>query len=77
MPNEVIKRAKEILATVEKTSRTLTTSNNNLAEVMDDLITFEDITEKSVIEDIKKVDINTMTPVEAMNLLFELNNRLK
>ncbi len=77
LPNEVIKRAKEILATVEKTSRTLTTSNNNLAEVMDDLITFEDITEKSVIEDIKKVDINTMTPVEAMNLLFELNNRLK
>ena len=77
LPNEVIKRAKEILATVEKTSRTLTTSNSNLSEVMDDLITFEDITEKSVIEDIKKVDINTMTPVEAMNLLFELNNRLK
>ena len=31
----------------------------------------------AVIEDIKKIDINTMTPVEAMNLLFELNNRLK
>ena len=77
LPNEVIKRAKEILATVEKTSRTLTTSNSNLSEAMDDLITFEDITEKSVIEDIKKVDINTMTPVEAMNLLYELNNRLK
>ena len=44
---------------------------------MESLITFEDITEKSVIEDIKKIDINTMTPVEAMNLLFELNNRLK
>ena len=28
-------------------------------------------------EDIKKADINSMTPVEAMNLLFELNNRLK
>ena len=77
LPNEVIKRAKEILATVEKTSRTLTTSNSNVAEEMDSLITFEDITEKSVIEDIKKIDINTMTPVEAMNLLFELNNRLK
>ena len=44
---------------------------------MESLITFEEITEKSVIEDIKKIDINTMTPVEAMNLLFELNNRLK
>ncbi len=77
LPNEVIKRAKEILATVEKTSRTLTTSNSNVMEEMESLITFEDITEKSVIEDIKKIDINTMTPVEAMNLLFELNNRLK
>ena len=77
LPNEVIKRAKEILATVEKTSRTLTTSNSNVVEEMESLITFEEITEKSVIEDIKKIDINSMTPVEAMNLLFELNNRLK
>ena len=77
LPNEVIKRAKEVLATVEKTSRNLTTSNTNLVEEKESLITFEEITEKSVIEDIKKVDINSMTPVEAMNLLFELNNRLK
>ena len=77
LPKEVIKRAKEVLATVEKTSRNLTTSNSNLNDELESLITFEEITEKSVIEDIKKVDINSMTPVEAMNLLFELNNRLK
>jgi DNA mismatch repair protein MutS len=77
LPNEVIKRAKEILATVEKTSRNLTTSNLNIVEEKESLITFEDMTEKSVIEDIKKADVNMMTPVEAMNLLFELHNRLK
>lgn len=77
LPNEVIKRAKEVLATVEKTSRSLTTSNSNMVEEKESLITFEEITEKSVIEDIKKADVNSMTPVEAMNLLFELNNRLK
>jgi DNA mismatch repair protein MutS len=77
LPKDVIKRAKEILATVEKTSRSLSTSSTDVAEEMESLITFEDITEKSVIEDIKKIDINSMTPVEAMNLLFELNNRLK
>ena len=77
LPNEVIKRAKEVLATVEKTSRNLTTSNSNIVEEKESLITFEEITEKSVIEDIKKADVNSMTPVEAMNLLFELNNRLK
>ncbi len=79
LPNEVIRRAKDILATVEKTSKTLTTSASATAaaEERESLITFEDITEKSVIEDIKKVDVNTMTPVEAMNILFELHNRLK
>lgn len=77
LPKEVIKRAKEILATVERTSRTLTTSNTDISNELESLITFEDVTEKSVIEDIKKIDINSMTPVEAMNLLFELNNRLK
>ena len=77
LPKEVIKRAKEVLATVESTSRNLTTSNSNASDELKSLITFEEITEKSVIEDIKKVDINSMTPVEAMNLLFELNNRLK
>ena len=77
LPNEVIKRAKEILATVEKTSRSLTTSESAKLEEAEDLITFEDLTEKSIIEDLKKVDVNTMTPVEAMNLLFELKNRIK
>ena len=77
LPKEVIKRAKEVLVTVEATSRSLTTSNSNISDELDNLITFEELTEKSVIEDIKKVDINSMTPVEAMNLLFELNNRLK
>ena len=52
-------------------------SNTDISNELESLITFEDVTEKSVIEDIKKIDINTMTPVEAMNLLFELNNRLK
>ena len=77
LPNDVIKRAKEILATVERTSKTLTTSNSDYVDEKESLITFEDVTEKSVIEDIKKADVNTMTPVEAMNLLFELSNRLK
>lgn len=77
LPQEVIRRAKEILATVEQTSRSLTTSSSDVAKEAENLITFEDITEKTVIEDIKKVDVNNMTPVEAMNILFELHNRLK
>lgn len=77
LPNEVIKRAKEVLSTVEKTSRSLSTSERSNASETDDLITVEEIAERSVIEDIKKSDVNTMTPVEAMNLLFELKNRIK
>jgi hypothetical protein len=43
----------------------------------EELITFEELTEKSIIDDLKKIDVNTMTPVEAMNVLFELKNRIK
>lgn len=77
LPNEVIRRAKEILATVERTSRTLATSERDAQDVGEELITFEELTEKSIIEDLKKIDANTMTPIEAMNVLFELKNRIK
>lgn len=77
LPNEVIKRAKEILATVERTSKTLATSEKDVSGDSEELITFEELTEKSIIDDLKKIDVNTMTPVEAMNVLFELKNRIK
>lgn len=77
VPNDVIKRAKEILAVVEKTSKSLKTSDKDMPEEDDTLITMDDLIKDQVIEEIRAIDVNAMSPYEAMNLLYDLQKRLK
>ena len=77
IPNEVIKRAKEVLASVEKTAKALSTSEKVEEEKDDGLITFDDFVEEQVIEELKAIDINTLSPYEAMSFLYNLKKRLQ
>ena len=80
LPNEVVKRAREILAAVEKSSKELTTStakNDSAQEKDDSIISFDDCISEQVIEELKAVDINTLSPYEAMTFLYTLQKRLK
>ncbi len=77
LPNEVIRRAKEVLATVEKTAKALSTSEQAVEEKDDSIISFDDCVNEQVIEELKAVDINTLSPYEAMSFLFNLQKRLK
>ena len=79
VPDTVIKRAKEILSVVERTSRSLKTSDKEIKEVKrnEDLITMDDFIEEQVIEELKAVDLNAISPYEAMTLLYNLKKRLK
>ena len=77
IPNEVIKRAKEVLVSVEKTARALSTSEEISDEHDDGLISIDDCINDQVIEELKAVDINTLSPYEAMSFLFDLKKRLK
>ena len=78
LPNEVIKRAKEILAEVEQTARALRApSPDKVPEKDDSLITFDDCVNEQVIETLKNTDINTLSPYEAMAFLFDLKKRLR
>ena len=77
VPNDVIKRAKEILAVVEKTSKSLKTSDKDISEEDDTLITMDDLIHDQIIEEIRAIDVNAMSPYEAMNLLYDLQKRLK
>ena len=77
LPNEVIKRAKEVLASVEKTAKALSTSEKETAPVDDGLITLDDFVGEQVLEELKAVDLNTLSPYEAMSFLFDLKKRLK
>ena len=77
IPNEVIKRAKEVLASVEQTAKAISTSDKAEPVVDDSLITFDDFVNDQVIEELRAVDINTLSPYEAMSFLFDLKKRLK
>ena len=77
LPGEVIKRAKEILVNVEESAKNISFAQNEETNIKDEnLITFEDCISEQVIEEIKNTDINTLSPYECMNLLFDWKKRL-
>jgi len=43
----------------------------------DMLITMDDMIREQVIEDLRSIDINALSPYEAMTLLYNLQKRLK
>ena len=77
VPNEVIKRAKEVLASVEQTAKAISSADVKPKEVDDSIITMDDYVNEQVIEELRAVDINTLSPYEAMSFLFTLKKRLK
>ena len=84
LPNEVIKRAKEILASVEETSKAISESveggigkKKKEEEKDDSLISFDDCINEQVIAELKAVDLNTLSPFECMSFLFDLKKRLQ
>ena len=42
-----------------------------------DNISVEDCLREQVMEELKQIDLNTISPYEAMSLLFDLQKRLK
>ena len=80
VPDSVIKRAKEILAVVERTSQSLKTSDKDAKKMPqkdESLITMDDLIEEQVLEELKAIDLNAISPYEAMSLLYNLQKRLK
>ncbi len=73
IPSSVIKRAKEILSkteeegvvTYKKVPEQLNQMPIEMQQAMD------------VLEELKTVDVNTLTPIEAMRMLYDLANKVK
>ena len=78
VPGEVIKRAKEILASIEENVSIpdVNTKKKNAPSMEMDSISIFDVSESQVIDELKNVDINTLSPYEAMSFLFELKKKL-
>ncbi len=78
VPSEVTKRAKEVLADIESANPTQRTSSNKKVQEEDMFtISIDELAETEVISDIKGLDINTLSPYEAMSFLYELQKKLK
>jgi DNA mismatch repair protein MutS len=75
LPNDVIKRAKQVLLSVEQTAKAISASEP-AEKAESDVITIEDQINDQVIEQLKNVDINTLSPYECMSFLFDIKKRL-
>ncbi len=78
VPSEVVKRAREILKDIESgvgvsAPRARTERVDSTPDLFSSIIASKD---GEVADKLRSVDINTMTPIEAMNLLFELKKIL-
>ena len=75
IPNEIIKRAKEILESLEQ-GKEIEFKGNVKEEVLSDSdsyqISFETANDLSLVDKIKAIDVDVLTPREAINILFEL-----
>ncbi|MCQ2770429.1 MAG: DNA mismatch repair protein MutS [Clostridia bacterium] len=75
VPNEVTKRAKDILNYLIENGAAPTVTAK-VKTKNDDQITFENFEEAEVCQKLRDCDINTLTPLEALNLIFELKKIL-
>ncbi len=86
VPKEVIKRAREILTLVESTegaepsampAKGSAAPKAKTAEPELPMFSFANLAESDVCEKLRKTDLNTLTPLEALNLIFELKKMLE
>lgn len=74
VPQSIITRAKEILADLESGD---SAKVEVVKEENDDMqLSFMNTVQSPVVEKLKSADINTLTPIEAMNLLYELKSMI-
>ena len=78
IPNIVVARAKQILEELEKSNvKTKEPVKSKIKDVEEKInenqISLIPSTSELVVKKIKSIDVNTLTPIEAMNLLFEIS----
>ena len=80
IPQGVVKRAKSILKTLEKNDL----MKPQMVEIDDDSdfeneiqISLNDTKREDILEKLRRTDVTTLTPIEAMNLLYELADEAK
>lgn len=73
VPDAVVSRARQVLRSLEGGKPT---AKKAAAQEEDPNISFSSFAEKEVVDRIRATDINTLTPIEAMGLLYELKKKI-
>ena len=91
VPDLVIDRAKEIVEQLSDNDITEKVQSISIAENnapskkqeqydeldLDQISLFDTVTDADVLEELKNVEVSTMTPLDALNTLYRLQNKLK
>lgn len=74
VPNKIVNRARQVLAELESGQQvTMPKKHRQTQEEPQELqLTLTPPNETEIMEKLKKLDVNTLTPIECMNTLFEL-----
>ena len=76
IPKSVVGRAREILAELEETGAA-PVIRTQTREVSDEpQMSFESGINNDVIDELKMLDVNTLTPIEALTMLYEIKKKL-
>lgn len=77
VPSGIVRRAREILASLEEDApQAPAKAKADTAEEDDGMISIESMAHGEITEKLKKTDINTLTPLEALNLVYELKKMI-
>ena len=77
VPDAVIKRAKVILKAIESENAVPAVPVKKARERDLGQLTLEDMGENEITQALKSLDLNTITPIEALNVLFELKKKVR
>ena len=79
VPREVIKRAREILAGIESGAGVVPSAPHKKEKEPEHagMMSFESFSETEVCDKLRQIDLNTISPLEALNLVFELKKILE
>ena len=76
VPEPVLKRARKILSELEEGGAPAPTPAAPARAAADDQVSLLDMGAAKVADRLRQVDVNVLTPIEAMNLVYELKQML-
>ena len=76
VPSTVVKRAKEILATLDAGTEPTVAARHKEEDEDIGMLSLGSMAQSEIADKLSSTDINTLTPLEALNLVYELKKMI-